>query len=144
MSKNIKYRAWDSEDKKFLNNDKYVIGRFRENTIAFTIYIDNKTILGYPSIEREKDIILMQFTGLTDRNGVDVFEGDIIKYTDDDSMNYNRLCVIEWHKYGIYCLVKRFLKERDGFGSYQFNYLNNADEIEVIGNIYQNKEFLIP
>ena len=67
-----------------------------------------------------------QYTGLTDKNGKKIFEGDIVK-----------------SKYGVF---KSKVEWNDSFCGF-FPFCNNdtgifADECEVIGNIYENKELL--
>jgi uncharacterized phage protein (TIGR01671 family) len=77
---------------------------------------------------------VMQYTGLLDKNGKEIYEGDIVKYTsDDDSEKTVYNCIGE---------VK--------FGDAEF-YIGNYDSlpqpclnkcIEVIGNIYENQDLL--
>ena len=83
---------------------------------------------------KNDDFILMQCTGLKDKNGKLIYEGDIVKtiYTKPDGVIINRNCVIEynrsafWINYGIAA-----------------SYLYNDDCIyEVIGNRYENPKLL--
>jgi hypothetical protein len=69
---------------------------------------------------------LMQFTGLKDKNGKEIYEGDII-----DNEGARQKYEVQFHK-GCFCI------SRGGLGYHIFN----EKEVEVIGNIYENPELL--
>ena len=76
-----------------------------------------------------------QFTGLTDKNGVKIFEGDIVKA----NFPYAKTGLVEWDK-------KRgsfYVNPIDGFAAYDKGYKMNANKLEIIGNIHENTELLI-
>lgn len=87
---------------------------------------------------------LGQFTGLCDKNGKEIYEGDIIKHfickTIDGKSKYITFC-INWGDDNRYRAYKNGLK---GY-SYEIsfaNYVYNPKDNEVIGNIYDNPELL--
>jgi uncharacterized phage protein (TIGR01671 family) len=116
----IKFRAWDKTEKRLLTGQ----------TIPQIIL--NFINVNWSSIE------LMQFTGLKDKNGVEIYEGDIVKC----KLFYTYLPVKEENfvvEYG------RFLRDNKNAGFYPFHRTINGYEIiesEVIGNIYENKDLL--
>lgn len=79
-----------------------------------------------------EDGILMQSTGLKDRNGVEIFEGDAIEVK---RLIGPRFLVKKHEKTTQFFLQEDFVREY--FGTF------GQDELEVIGNIYENPEFLV-
>lgn len=115
----IKFRAWDKINKRF------------EKDIDFAVMGNGKYALWYGNphgYEAEKDdesrLEVMQYTGLKDKNGKEIYEGDIVRefeYVDGIGWEYEE---------GIN-EVKFFN------GGFSFN-----RQCEIIGNIYENPELL--
>lgn len=76
-----------------------------------------------------------QYTGLTDKNGSKIFEGDIVNCVYDGDL---RTYIVVWDK------DELDFKATNGEEQYRnnFQYLSCCDEIEIIGNIYDNPELL--
>ncbi len=109
----IKFRAWDKQINVMSNWD-YI------KDIWDLKYLEGK----------DKDTIIMQFTGLKDKNGKEIFEGDIVKEKNISDGEHIRKVVFE--KGGFW------LEGKDGSGGWLFIPLS----IEIIGNIYENPELL--
>lgn len=126
---NLKFRAWDKRREDF-RNDIFVdtngnLHQFSKITgygQAIT-YLDNK------------HIVLMQSTGLKDKYGVEIFEGDIVQYSDGE---YSFTGVVENSVFGIYVESK--------YDNYNFEDFSDENtrksDVTIIGNIYENKGLL--
>ena len=115
----IKFRAWDKE-----NEEMYDVAMIDVET-GEVAYTDHPT--GYNADALLEQVELMQYTGLKDKNGKEIYEGDILKDCDTREIK-----TVIWHKN---CFILRDTK-----GFYQWTYFE--DEHEVIGNIYENSDLL--
>jgi len=80
---------------------------------------------------------LMQFTGIKDKHGVEIYEGDIIDFIYN---NKNFRGVVELDKY--YHSIIRVNNFPAAWGCRGIFHIENAMNGEVIGNIYENPELL--
>lgn len=135
----IKFRAWDS--------------KYNEMRKVFKL-----TFRGSKVVANEDDnlVEIMQYTGLKDKNGKEVYEGDILRYkhiiyTDcskTEIENIEEESFIEIIAYTkIASVVKSYSKNIKAFG---YNISSKeclmlelqSDEIEIVGNIFENPELL--
>jgi len=92
-----------------------------------------------------KSFHLMQSTGLKDKNGVDIFEGDIVRYTWDMLSDVNatekgkkvRISKVFWSDWRASWAVGKKSCNND-----LFRYARNGNTVEVIGNVWENPKLL--
>ena len=121
----IKFRAWDKENKEMLDiEDLHWDDCTREFLIRTTIYSDYFDI---------QDMILMQYTGLKDKNGKEIYEGDIVKI---DCPTMKMTGEIK------YSGMSAMFYIYDEINDIEENLWYQEKEYEVIGNIYENPELL--
>lgn len=112
------------------NRFKFRVWKGQENRMVYEVTYLNPLILD-PSIKEEnKHNILMQCTGLKDKNGKLIYEGDIVQW---GKTNF----AVVWQSCQ-YALKKDINEKPIDFSLTSFN----GKEIEAIGNIYENPEAL--
>ena len=124
-----KFRAWDIHGQKMFVNDELII--WNSNVYAND---GKKLSCNYLKGWSIDDEYLMQSTGLKDKNGKEIFEGDIVDYK-------GRKAVVKWH--GSYAsFIYRFVDELQERVSEWHPLFLAYYHFEIIGNIYENKELL--
>jgi len=134
MNREIKFRAWDRIINKMTQLNLLGIELDGDLTV-YTVTCNEK---GNVCQSKKDKIPVMQYTGLKDRNGVEIYEGDIVEH-------YGLIYAVEWDRYGVWML--KGLNHRampDGSDQKIGDEMlcNEWKEIEVIGNIYENPELL--
>lgn len=133
-----RYRAWYVLAEEMINEilmisfvRKEIIGKFSDGSTSVPLKFEDK--------RNGEDVVLMQSTGLFDKNGKEIFEGDIIRY------NIDVVDIKRHPTLGFYTV----LDGREGFfgdGMSIDDFEEDAKEFsktaEIIGNIYENPELL--
>lgn len=120
-----RYRAWLKEDKEMIEVDEIHFNRGEFDFIGDAITWMCKS----------NDCVLMQSTGLKDKNGKEIFEGDVLKVTNLSIW----LEVVSFNEDKAMFVSKETKRKVEETPLYD---LFNTDifEVEIIGNIYENPE----
>lgn len=125
----IKFRAWLKEEKKMVNVETI---DFTDKSIQ---YLEKNEFINAYLLRRMifDDIELMQYTGLKDKNGKEIYEGDILFFR-DENMKY----VVVWQDAAFIIKSIEIRKYSE-----KMCWLDDTEICcEIVGNIYENKKLL--
>ena len=122
MNRPIKFRVWDKRETKGMSTKNMLYDAQLHH--FWQDFVD------YPGYE------LMQYTGLTDKNGKEIFEGDII--IDTQKQKYEIIFDENHARYDLKVCGENKLREQTSY----FTQIYEKKHIEVIGNIFENPELL--
>lgn len=127
--RDIKFRAWDKDTKEMFypfhgHNDKELFLGFQSGgVLEVSKYMEKGSWWLMP---------LMQFTGLLDKTGAEIYEGDVLLWHEDVNM------LVKWNElYASFILEDLRLK-----GMMSLDSKISTECYEVIGNIHENPELL--
>lgn len=136
MSREIKFRIWDKSFKKFLEDDyesKNVIDRDGK----LFMYVLSETFRDLYFYKSLKNIEISEYTGLKDKNGKEIYEGDILKYNFPYDRRLKHISPVT------YLETQASFGIKDIYGNEIPLYRITANNyFEVVGNIYENKNLL--
>lgn len=140
MNREIKFRAWDSVHNRMIYSDKHLGFRPFEDNNRFDNYdfnISKKGVYCFAYDEydddfgggvcNETDLPIMEYVGLKDKNGVEVYEGDKVMF-DYEWTKPDEIGVITWNKDTASFQIK---------GHIPSSSMKHLDRMKVIGNIYE-------
>ena len=136
MNREIKFRAWHEKNKEMVYEKPRLFGDCLTSGDILNIY-DNP----------------MQFTGLHDKNGKEIYEGDIIKFHTGVKSRDDIIAKVIFRAFAFGCVSvkddgEKLISGMTAFGVMEQNCMDrgifkNLEEIiEVIGNIHENPELL--
>ena len=134
MNRDIKFRLWSKIGKKFIETDNPDLD-FVINNNGYLYSIEY--CYGETCILPQMDTEVLQFTGLKDRNGKEIYEGDILKYNFPYDGRLKHVSSVKFlETEASFGIKDRYENEIPLYRIAANNYF------EVIGNIYENEELL--
>lgn len=126
-----KFRAWDSV-KKEMFKDTFAITESGQ-----VVVVEQESVASPPDYVFVEHLVIMQSTGLKDKNGKEVFEGDILAIeTDEGILNVN----IFWDsEHALFMFESKKYNEKDLLAELVED---NTYPFEIAGNIWENPELL--
>ena len=128
-----RFRAWDKIHKTMYEVDDIMSIDFGRSEISVkTLFFDHTNYYKFD------DIVLMQSTGLKDKNGKEIFEGDVVTdgHTAGDIKSHSTL--------GFYMVddngIERFFSDDATIEDFEEDVETAARILEILGNIYTNPE----
>lgn len=117
----IKFRAWDKKEKIMSQIDDFT-------GLNYSDEYEYKYVCAHRIIQWT-DLEVMQFTGLLDKNGKEIYEGDIVESLDGNKSEivFDRGCFVLQHE----PRIRR-----------SFDFIAEKNYFEIIGNIYENTELI--
>jgi uncharacterized phage protein (TIGR01671 family) len=149
MIREIKFRAFNTIEKQMWSAYELYMNDYTLNLFTGKLQYLDKENFDYENAHATDTLItldnwvVMQFTGLKDCKGVEIYEGDIVKRGDD-------VLIVKFGKHSTYTpdfyssIAYGFYLENIDEDKEECSFYNifGPDEIEVIGNIHQNLELL--
>ena len=124
----IKFRAWNKKG-VYANTMVSQDGPDLDGVIYYTATVEGQDIYyNFEDIMDKREFIIMQYTGLKDKNGKEIYEGDVLTH---ESLPVTE--IVKW---------KEQIWTEEGFMTGFGEWWGTADQYEIIGNIHENPELV--
>lgn len=145
--KQLKFRIWDRQTKQFIHNSagthcasRWLIDAFTGRPVDFVVGFEDPEFgslsegedyyMEGTKVVKEPRYVVQQFSNILDKSGVEIYDGDILRYKSSRKGSENT--IVRWADEQDDCYPR--LKISDSYCQY--------GEPEVIGNIFENPELL--
>lgn len=129
MNREIKFRIWDNADKKYLSLQDYQeLGAIEVENDGTLTLSPRFRFLTSMMIMPER-FVPQQYTGIKDKNGVEIYEGDRVMF-DYEWTKPNEIGVVTWNNDNASFQIK---------GHIPSSSMKHLDRMKVIGNIYESE-----
>jgi len=126
LNREIKFRAWDKRTRKMIDTGFHILGETTCFDLIYQYCMEHGKRKDECGLQRINSVVIMQYTGLKDRNGKEIYEGDILR-------GRSGFYPVSWDiEYASFMAVN----------NYAFINTSSWCKKEIIGNIYENPELL--
>ena len=126
-----KFRVWNEKTESFIDYGDLMLDLKNGKVYSGDVGIPEYTI------DVTNQVILMQYTGCRDKNGIEIYEGDVIKD------KYDKTWLVQWYV-GAFVITNK-IPDSDGQTTTYSHFSNVSNRhfyFEVIGNMWENPELL--
>ena len=150
MSDRFKFRVWDKQEGCYAysnNSDVDLLYIETDGHLTYGVYSNDYEDMNYIP---ESEVIVEQCTGLKDKNGKLIYEGDIVKKEfknkpfSSKAKTKEKLIKFKWNDNEA-CFSFDFLNEKDkhdNFQCWESSWKDKYSDDEIIGNIHENADLL--
>ena len=125
-----RYRAWDTTNKEMFKDT------FSITESGQVVVVEQEDVMCPPDYVFVDNLVIMQSTGLKDKNGKEIFEGDVVRQVRTQPTTENEVII------GVVTMLEGAWLIMNDCEQLASDLWSETDENEIIGNIYENKDIL--
>lgn len=135
MTREIKFRCWNTASECMYPNEDF----------ALTMDGDELQLMPQcehydkPYLPNAGNMIYMQYTGLKDKNGKEIYEGDVVR-----TEQFDALALVEWTDFlaQFSVMIRNYDSDDPDDFTFESEGIDPNKEVEVVGNIYESPKLL--